>query len=173
MLPNPFPFFQLAVLTLSLQTKKIFFLGCLPCGLPLRFPPMKNFFLLSIAAAAALFLTQGCALFNQMNSGSTEQLLVAAGFQERPANTPKRQQMMAKLNPYKVQMRTKGNSVIYIYPDPKKNVAFVGGPSQYQAYQKLSVQQSIAENQAAAAAEMEMMGVDDGTFGMGMWDPFW
>jgi len=81
--------------------------------------------------------------------------------------------MMAKLNPYKVQMRTKGNSVIYIYPDPKKNVAFVGGPSQYQAYQKLSVQQSIAENQAAAAAEMEMMGVDDGTFGMGMWDPFW
>lgn len=135
---------------------------------------MKNTILL-LFAITALFFTQGCALFNQMNSSSTEQLLSAAGFQERPINTPKRQQMMAKLNPYKVQMRSKGNTVVYIYPDPKKNVAFVGGPSQYQAYQKLSVQQGIAEDKAAAAAEMEMMGVDDG-FGMdgfGMWDPFW
>lgn len=127
---------------------------------------MKHLTLLLTAVCILTFAT-GCAWLNQMGSTSKEQLLSAAGFQARPANTANRQKLMACLNPYKVQMRAKGKNVYYVYPDPKKNILYVGTQGQYQQYQKLAVQQGIAEDQMAAASEMEMMDMDEG--GMGFW----
>lgn len=124
--------------------------------------------LLPLLATAALFLS-GCALFNQWNSSSDEQLLSAAGFQTRAVTTPQQAAVLASLTPYQVQMRTKGSQVYYIYGDPKRNIVLVGGQAQYDQFQKLQVQQGIAEDQFATASEMTMLAEDESA----MWDPFW
>jgi len=132
---------------------------------------MKNLLrhsLLLTFAFAALTLT-GCAWWNQMGASSTEQLLTAAGFQVRPVDTPQKQAVMNSLTPYEVQMRSKGGRVYYVYPDTKQNIVYVGGPSQYQAYQKALLKEEEAEDQMAAASEMQMMSMDE----YSMWDPFW
>lgn len=128
---------------------------------------MKTLF--ALLTATLLVGISGCAWMNEMDSTSTEQLLVASGFQTRMIDTPKKQAMVAELTPYRVQMRSKGNKVYYVYPDTRKGIVLVGGPLQYQQFQKLSVQQEVAEDQMTAAAEMQMMNMDE----MGMWDPFW
>jgi hypothetical protein len=128
---------------------------------------MKAIFL-TILATAALLLS-GCAIFNQWNSSSDEQLLNAAGFQTRPVTTPQQAAVLASLTPYQVTMRTRGNQVYYIYGDPKRNIVLVGGQAQYDQFQKLQVQQGIAEDQLATASEMTMLASDESA----MWDPFW
>lgn len=125
--------------------------------------------LLTLIAVCALTLSTGCTLFNQMGSASDEQLLTAAGFQSRPAQTAQQQNLLKTLTPYQVNTRTRGNITYYVYPDPKRNLVFIGGPVQYQKYSKLAVQQGIAEDQMAAAAETQMLSYDE----VGMWDPFW
>lgn len=132
---------------------------------------MKPFFFLpfvAVAFAFPLFLT-GCALFNQMDASGTEQLLAAAGFEIEPANTPQKQVAMNSVTPYKLQSHAKGNTLRYLYADPKQNMVYVGGPAQYAAYQKLLVKQGIAEDEAMSAAEMQMLSVDQSA----MWDPFY
>ena len=128
---------------------------------------MKKLFALPLALV--LFTFASCAMFNEMEAPPTEQLLVAADFQVRPVTTAKQQAVVSSVTPYKVQMRSKDSNVYYIYWDPKKQVVYVGGPKQYAKYQQLNVQQGIAEDQMAAAAEMQMMGLDEET----LWDPFW
>jgi hypothetical protein len=120
------------------------------------------------AAVSALLLTS-CAVFNEMEAPPTEQLLVAAGFQVRPVTTPQQKAIASYVTPFKVHMRTKGNRAYYIYSDPKRGIVYVGGPKQYQKYQQLNVQQGIAEDQMAAAAEMQMMDLDEES----LWSPFW
>jgi hypothetical protein len=128
---------------------------------------MKHF--LVLLSLSALVLFSGCALFNQMGSSSDEQLLSAAGFQARPVLTTNQKAVFQNLKPYQINTRTKGNTVYYIYPDPKQGIVFVGGPAQYQKYSQLAVQQGTAEDQMAAAAETQMLSYDE----LGMWDPFW
>lgn len=128
---------------------------------------MKPLFFLPLVALATLL--SGCALFNQMDAPSTEQSLVAAGFDVEPANTPQRQAALNSVTPYKLHSVPSGNSMRYLFADPKQNIVYVGGPQEYAAYQKLLVKQGIAEDQAMAAAEMQMLSVDQSA----MWDPFY
>jgi hypothetical protein len=131
---------------------------------------MKRFTTPLLALVLALpLLHSGCALFNEMDASSTEQLLVASGFQVQPANTPQKQAALAAVAPYQLKGYAKGNTMRYLYADPKQNVAYIGGPTQYAAYQKMLVKQGIAEDQAMAAAEMQMLAVDQSA----MWDPFY
>lgn len=146
---------------------QLFFRRCQNGGRKLGSPSMKAIFL-TILATAALLLS-GCAIFNQWNSSSDEQLLNAAGFQTRPVTTPQQAAVLASLTPYQVTMRTRGNQVYYIYGDPKRNIVLVGGQAQYDQFQKLQVQQGIAEDQLATASEMTMLASDESA----MWDPFW
>lgn len=111
----------------------------------------------------------GCAWWNQMGASSTEQLLTASGFQVRPVDTPEKQAIMNQLTPFQVQMRSKAGKVYYVYPDTKQNIVYVGGPSQYQAYQRALLKEEEAEDQMVAASEMQMMNMNE----YSMWDPFW
>lgn len=122
----------------------------------------------ALLAFLPLLLT-GCAVINEMDASGTEQLLVASGFQVQPADTPQKQAAMNSVQPYKLLSHARGNTMRYLFADPKKNVVYVGGPKQYAAYQKLSVQQGIAEDQEMAAAEMQMLSIDQSA----MWDPFY
>src|SRR5712691_1336775 len=111
---------------------------------------------LSVALAAAMLLT-GCATIRRSEARSTEQLLAAAGFVMRPADTAERQQRLAAMPPYRLVSRTKDGKVVYTYADPGTcKCLYVGGSKEYSEYQRLRVQHQIATDQAWAAQEGQM-----------------
>src|SRR4029077_17493763 len=71
---------------------------------------------LAVGLAVAVMLT-GCAAIQRSEARSTEQLLAAAGFAMRPADTAERQQHLAALPPYRLESRTKDGKVVYTYAD--------------------------------------------------------
>jgi hypothetical protein len=120
---------------------------------------------LSLALAAATLLT-GCATIRSSEARSTEQVLAAAGFVMRPADTAERQQRLAAMPPYRLQHHTKDGKVVYTYADPDGcKCLYVGGPKEYSEYQRLRLQRQMAAEQAWAAHAAEM--------DWGMWGPWW
>ncbi|WCK68791.1 hypothetical protein [Agrobacterium tumefaciens] len=78
--------------------------------------------------------------------------LAAAGFVARPANTPARVAMLKRLPPNKFLMRSKGNTVSYVYADPVNcNCLYVGTQKAYGSYQATKKQERIADRQLLAA----------------------
>ena len=110
---------------------------------------------LSLVLAMTVALT-GCATMRRGEARSTEQLLVAAGFQMRPADTAERQQRLAARPPYRLESHTKDGTVVYTYADPDGcKCLYVGGPKEYSQYQGLRAQQRIAQDEAWEAQEAE------------------
>src|SRR5437867_6630892 len=94
----------------------------------------------------------GCATIRRSEAHSTEQLLVAAGFVMRPADTAERQQRLAARPPYRLESHTKDGKVVYTYADPDGcECLYVGGIKEYSEYQRLRVQRQIAADQAWGA----------------------
>lgn len=115
----------------------------------------------------ALIGLSGCA---SMESGNTEQLLSAAGFQSRTPTTAKQIQIFNALPPYKVERRNVNGKVLYTYADPKRNLVFIGGEAEYQQYTKLGVQQQISMNNLAAAQINQVNAMNMDAWGpWGMW----
>jgi hypothetical protein len=96
-----------------------------------------------VSAIALLALTVGCAT-TQTSTQSRESMLVASGFKTVTPKTPAQQQKLQKLPPGKVTMIQKAGKTYYIFPDPARNVAYVGGPNEYQAYQQLRTENKVA-----------------------------
>lgn len=106
---------------------------------------------LSVGLAVAVMLT-GCAAIQRSEARDTEQLLAAAGFVMRPADTAERQARLRALPPYRLESRTKDGKVVYTYADPEGcQCLYVGGPKEYSEYQRLRVERQIAADQAWAA----------------------
>jgi hypothetical protein len=105
-----------------------------------------------VATVAGAILLAGCA---SMGSANTTSLLTAAGFRARTPQTPQQQQIYAALPPYQVERATvPGKGVFYVYKDEKAGLAYIGREAEYQQYQRLAIQQQIAQDQIMAA-EME------------------
>ena len=120
---------------------------------------------LSVALAAATMLT-GCATFRGSEARSTEELLAAAGFVMRPADTAERQQRLVARPPYRLESHTKDGKVVYTYADPDGcNCLYVGGPKEYSEYQRLRLHRHIAADEAWAAQYSQM--------DWGIWGPWW
>src|SRR5258708_20755838 len=85
-----------------------------------------------IGVSAVLALMVGCATTN-----SNSDLLSAAGFKLRPADTPKKQELLKTLAPGKLTLITWKGKQFYVQPDVPNNQAYVGTPAEYQAYQQL------------------------------------
>jgi hypothetical protein len=106
---------------------------------------------LSVGLAVAVMLT-GCAAIQRSEARDTEQLLAAAGFVMRPADTAERQERLRALPPYRLESRTKDGKVVYTYADPDGcQCLYVGGSKEYSEYQRLRVELQIAADQAWAA----------------------
>ncbi len=102
-----------------------------------------------VATLAGAILLAGCA---SMGSSNTKSLLSAAGFITRTPETQKQKDIYASLPPYKVQRATvPGKGVFYVYKDEKAGIAYIGRELEYQRYQRLAVQQQIAQDQYMAA----------------------
>jgi len=106
----------------------------------------------------------------EMDAGQSEQDLVAAGFQMRMADTPARTAMLQAMPAYKVMPQQVHGRMGYVYAAPNENALYVGGPAEYQKYEKISVKQEIAEENEMSSFENQMAAND--------WDwdaygPFW
>jgi hypothetical protein len=116
-------------------------------------------------------LLAACAT-QQSTTEHTEQMLAAAGFVEKPADTPKRQARLASLAPYHLMAQVihagGQDTVGYVYADPNFcHCVYVGHPEAYARYQQLAFQEHLAQEQIAAE-EME----DNDVFGWDDWGPY-
>lgn len=97
-----------------------------------------------------------------------EDHLIAAGFIERPANTPKRQDMLKRLPPNRFVKRVHGDDVHYVYADPIVcDCLYVGTQQAYSKYMDYLQQKDLADEQAATAQMYT-----DPTWDWGMWGPW-
>jgi len=100
--------------------------------------------------AAAILTATGCASLRQKDAASTEELLAAAGFQMRPADTPERLANLKSMPSRKVVARSKDGTVVYTYADPDWcQCLYVGGPEEYAAYGRLTLGKVMHENDFA------------------------
>lgn len=127
---------------------------------------MKIFKTLAFAGLL-LVLAMGCA-----STTEKESMLSAAGFRAIPANTPQREAHLRSLPPDKITQVQGAGVTYYTFPDPKRNVLYVGQEPQYQAYQQLRMQQQETMQEELNASRMEQdftwLGMN-GPFGEQFW----
>ena len=97
-----------------------------------------------------------------------EDLLSAAGFIVRPANTPERQAMLNRLPAHKFVRRVNGDVVHYVYADPLVcGCLYVGTQQAYNQYKANQLQQHLADEQQMAADTYS-----DAAWNWGAWGPW-
>jgi len=96
-----------------------------------------------------------------------EDRLSAAGFIIKPANTPERQSMIARLPANKFVMRQNGDDIHYVYADPLVcGCLYVGTQEAYNRYKADEFAQRLADEQQIAAQTYS-----DATWSWGPWGP--
>ena len=117
----------------------------------------------------------GCAVVKEVQkseASDTEQLLAAAGFKVRPADTPKKMAHLQTLTQRQLITHQRGGKVYYVYADALNcKCLYVGNQAAYQRFQELQVERQIAAQQRMAA-EMNMEANMDWDL-YGPWDPWW
>ena len=89
---------------------------------------------------ALLALAVGCS-----NTRSKEDSLVAAGFRVSVPKTAAQQQKLKNLPPDKVTVVQKDGKTHYVFPDVARNLAYVGGPKEYETYRQIRLQKKKLE----------------------------
>ena len=113
--------------------------------------PLRHILLATITAAGTVLLVN-CAS-TQTSTQNRESMLAASGFKTITPKTAAQQQKLQQLPPGKVTMIQKKGKTCYIFPDPAHNLAYVGGPKQYQQYQQLRADNKLAK-ESLETAEM-------------------
>ncbi len=99
-----------------------------------------------------------------------EDLLAAAGFQARPANTPARQAMLAKLPANHFVTRDVNGKTVYLYGDPIAcECVYFGDSTAFSKYKQERFQQRIADEQQTTAELYSDPGWGWGAWGPGFW----
>ena len=122
-----------------------------------------------MGAIAFLALAMGCASTQTQNK---ENLLIAAGFKVIVPKTAAQQQKLQALPTDKVTLVQKAGKTYYVFPDAANNQAYVGGPTQYQAYKQLRLANKLANENLEAAEINQDASMDWGTWG-GWGGPGW
>ena len=94
----------------------------------------------------------------------TEQVLAAAGFQMKVATTPEQMANLEKLSQRKLVIQEQNGQTRYVYADAQDcKCVYVGSERNYDEYQRLSVKEQIAEDNADAPLNWN---------GWGPWGPW-
>ena len=117
-----------------------------------------------IGATALLALITGCATTTTSTQDQAN-MLVAAGFKTITPKTPAQQQKLQQLQTGQVAQIQKNGRTYYIVADPPRNVVYVGGPTEYQAYQQLRAQRQLAQENLQTAEMYQDAAMDWGTWG--------
>lgn len=102
-----------------------------------------------------------------------ESNLAAAGFIVKPASTPERQAMLARVPAKKLLQRVNGDTVHYVYADPRGcNCIYVGSQAAYQAYNQQRQQQGLVDEAQNINASYSDPSWNWGAWGGGFGDGF-
>ena len=120
---------------------------------------MFKFFSFATAGGVMAILLAGCAAIDKQDTEDTEQLLSAAGFNIKPANTPDKLASLQVMKQHKVVRRELNNGQLrFLYADATVcRCLYVGDEQAYQQYQKLAVQQenALMDQQAALDSSLD------------------
>jgi hypothetical protein len=133
---------------------------------PLRLP--ATFVRIAVVAVVSGFALAGCAWLQNMEADDTEQVLSAAGFQMKPADTPEKLAHLQTLTQRKLVPHERDGRLYYVYADANHcKCLYVGTEQAYQRYQKFALEKQIA-NEQREAAQMNM----DAAMDWNMWGPW-
>jgi len=106
-----------------------------------------------------------------MQAQSKENLLSAAGFQMRMADTPQKAAHLQTLTQRKVVPHQKDGQVYYTFANAQQGRLYVGNAQNYQRYQELAAEQRMAQEDymAEEMRQEEMMDWDM----WGFYGPAW
>jgi hypothetical protein len=118
-----------------------------------------------------------CAMMEAQQTKDTEQLLAAAGFKMKLADTPAKMAHLKTLTQHKIVPHQKDGAVYYIYADATTCQCFYWGEDKsYQSFMQLQEQQNIADEERMTAEmneeeymDWDMMGYGMGGDGMGFY----
>jgi uncharacterized protein YceK len=117
---------------------------------------MKKFLkVLSLVLAIALSLS-GCAATQTQKAESTEQMLTAAGFQMKYADTPQRQAHIHTIPPRTIVAYPYKGKVMYAYRET--SALYLGNQAAYQRFQQMAFDKKIATQMLEAAEINEATG---------------
>jgi hypothetical protein len=115
---------------------------------------------------AALLLVMSAFSISALAAGGTriaprldEKDLLAAGFKVLVATTPVQQDWVKSLPPGEIRPMQRTGKKYFVYPDESKNQVYVGGPQEYEAYQRLH-----PETRDAQAAEAARVAADKASY---------
>lgn len=102
-------------------------------------------------------------------------MLAAAGFQQKTADTPKKQELLSSLPKNQLTLVTWKGQNYYVQPDAAaSNMAWVGRAAEYQAYQQLRLAKQLSnENLMAAQMNQTSMYAWGGAWGPGFYGGRW
>ena len=104
-------------------------------------PGYRNIVVLALIIALPL---AGCAAIQRGEAKDREQLLAAAGFQAKLADTPEKLADLRTMPPRQLVSQSRDGNFVYSYADPDYcQCLYVGGPKEYSAYQRLAKEEEI------------------------------
>ena len=115
-----------------------------------------------LGAIALLALASGCAT----TTTSTTDMLSAAGFKLVTADTPQKQELLKSIPTGQLSLITYKGKNFYVQPAASGNQAYVGTPTEYQAYQQLRLAKQMS-NDNLMAARMNQSAMRDWNRGWG------
>jgi hypothetical protein len=131
---------------------------------------MGNVRLTPAAAALAASCALGACATERQQVSEKEDLLAAAGFTIRPANTPQRAAAMRAFPPHRFVRQVSGQNVAYLYADPLVcNCLYVGDQQAYGRYRQEVFQRRLADEQRFAAEAYADSAFDWRPWGPGPW----
>jgi ABC-type Fe3+-hydroxamate transport system substrate-binding protein len=129
-----------------------------------KYMKQKRVSVMIIGATMLLALMAGCAT-TTTSTQDTANMLVAAGFKTITPKTTAQQQKLHQLQTGQVATIQKNGGTYYIVADPPQNVVYVGGPTEYQAYQQLRAQKHLAQENVQTAAMYQDASMQWSTWG--------
>jgi hypothetical protein len=120
---------------------------------------------ITLATAALL---AGCSAIGRDDARDTEQQLAAAGFDIKLADSPARRDHLETLPQHELVRVDRDSRPYYVYADPESCACmYVGNQADYDAYQRLTAQEEMAEEKEEAAAMSE-----DAAMDWDLWGPW-
>jgi len=116
-------------------------------------------------------LMTGCQTIRNNNALAKEQMLAAAGFQRKPAQTPEQLADVQGLPQRKLVPHARDGHLFYVYADAAAcQCIYVGTENNYQQYQKMAFEQNLADEQEMTAELNNETSLDWGAWGP--WGPW-
>ena len=121
---------------------------------------------LGVAIALVLGMA-GCAAMRLEAAHRKENVLAAAGFKMKPADTPEKLAQLEAMPQLKMIARNRpSGQLVYTYADAKGcKCLYTGDAQQYADYRRLALQQQMAESEVEAAQANEAAAMDWGWWG--------